>query len=127
MSRLLVSLKRASDDHMRLQICALSIQLAPSRRGTRAQHPAPVCHSLGDDPKQFLDTIASDRRTIPNSARWTRIALIIAVCSRIYRWHMRSSIRPLCCSGVFVSTKRMFALVTASQMASASARRSSVA
>src|SRR6266404_5383008 len=37
------------------------------------------------------------------------------------RWRARWSTRPLCCSGVLVGTKRMLALVTASQMASASA------
>src|SRR5258708_12672330 len=50
-----------------------------------------------------------------------RIALITAVCWRMNRWRVRWSIRQLCCSGVLVSTNRMFALVTASQMASASA------
>ena len=34
---------------------------------------------------------------------------------------IEACIRQLCCSGVLVATKRMFALVTASQMASASA------
>jgi hypothetical protein len=37
------------------------------------------------------------------------------------RWRVQWSIRQLCCSGVLVSTNRMFDLVTASQMASASA------
>src|SRR6478736_6924044 len=37
------------------------------------------------------------------------------------RWRARWSTRPLCCSGVLVGTNRMLALVTASQMASASA------
>ena len=37
------------------------------------------------------------------------------------RWRVRWSIKQLCCSGVLVSTNRMGALVTASQMASASA------
>src|SRR5277367_5607759 len=36
------------------------------------------------------------------------------------RWRVRCSTRPLCCSGVFVGTNRILALVTASQMASAS-------
>jgi hypothetical protein len=36
-------------------------------------------------------------------------------------WRVRWSIRQLCCSSVLVGTNRMFALVTASQMASASA------
>ena len=57
---------------------------------------------------------------IPNSARWARIALITAVCWRMNRWRARWSTRPLCCSGVLVTTNRMLALVTASQMASAS-------
>src|SRR6478752_3495124 len=59
--------------------------------------------------------------TIPNSARWARITLITAVCWRMNRWRVRWSVKQLCCSGVLVSTNRMFALVTASQMASASA------
>src|SRR6476620_409618 len=37
------------------------------------------------------------------------------------RWRVRWSTKPLCCSGVLVGTNRMLALVTASQMASASA------
>src|SRR5216684_6981059 len=37
------------------------------------------------------------------------------------RLGLRWSIRQLCCSGVLVSTNRMFVLVTASQIASASA------
>src|SRR6476661_8311960 len=36
------------------------------------------------------------------------------------RWRVRWSTKPLCCSGVLVGTNRMLALVTASQMASAS-------
>src|SRR6516162_4667168 len=59
--------------------------------------------------------------TTPNSARWARIALITAVCCRIKRWRVRCSIRQLCCSGVLVATNRMLALLTASQIASASA------
>ena len=41
-------------------------------------------------------------------------------CCRMNRWRARWSTRPLCCSGVLVDTNRMLALVTASQMASAS-------
>src|SRR6202012_3514690 len=37
------------------------------------------------------------------------------------RWRVRCSTRPLCCSRVLVGTNRMVALVTASQIASASA------
>src|SRR4029078_9181880 len=58
--------------------------------------------------------------TMPNSARGARIALITAVCWRMNRWRVRWSIRQLCCSGVLVGTNRILALVTASQMASAS-------
>jgi hypothetical protein len=36
-------------------------------------------------------------------------------------WRVRWSIRQLCCSGVLVATNHLFALVTASQMAPASA------
>jgi hypothetical protein len=39
------------------------------------------------------------------------------------RWRVRWSISPLCCSGVLVGTNRILALVTASQIASASAMR----
>jgi hypothetical protein len=35
-------------------------------------------------------------------------------------WHVRCSVRQLCCSGVLVATNRVLGLVTASQMASAS-------
>jgi len=43
-----------------------------------------------------------------------------SVCCRMNRWRVRWSIRQLCCSVIFVGTNRMFALVTASQIASAS-------
>jgi len=46
--------------------------------------------------------------------------LIIAVCCRMNRCRVRCSVRQLCCSGVLVGTNRMFGLVTASQIASAS-------
>jgi hypothetical protein len=45
--------------------------------------------------------------SIPNSARWARIALITAVCWRMNRWRVRWSIRQLCCSGVLVATTEM--------------------
>jgi hypothetical protein len=49
------------------------------------------------------------------------IALITEVCCRMNRWRVRWSISPLCCSGVLIGTNRILVLVTASQMASASA------
>src|SRR5262249_5357720 len=58
--------------------------------------------------------------TMPNSARWARIALITEVCWRTNKCRVRWSTRPLCCSGVLVATNRMLALLTASQIASAS-------
>ena len=97
-------------------------QLGAERGKARARNLGhPFVTRIGDDPEQFLNTIASDRRDDPVPARWPRIALITAVCWRMNRWRVRWSIRQLCCSGVLVSTNRMFAVVTASQMASASA------
>src|ERR1700746_3567421 len=58
--------------------------------------------------------------TIPNSARWARMALITEVCWRMNRSRVRCSVRQLCCPGVLVATNRMFGLLTASQIASAS-------
>src|SRR6185437_14485828 len=37
--------------------------------------------------------------TIPNSAKWARMALITEVCWRMKSWRVRWSIRQLCCSG----------------------------
>ena len=48
---------------------------------------------------------------------WARELIKLGHEARRARW----STRPLCCSGVLVGTNRMLALVTASQMASASA------
>src|ERR1700730_15734940 len=48
------------------------------------------------------------------------MALITEVCWRMNKCRVRCSVRQLCCSGVLVATNRMFGLVTASQIASAS-------
>jgi hypothetical protein len=58
---------------------------------------------------------------MPNSAKRARIELTIGVCRRLNRCRVRRSIRQLCCSGVMVGTNRMLGLVTASQIAFASA------
>jgi hypothetical protein len=50
--------------------------------------------------------------TIPNSARWPRIALITAVCWLMNRRRVRWSIMQLCCTGVLVGTNHMLARVT---------------
>jgi hypothetical protein len=73
----------------------------------------PFVARIGNHFEQFIDTLASDRRDDPELGKMKRIALITAVCWRMKRWRVRCSIR--------VSTNRMLALVTASQMASASA------
>ena len=82
----------------------------------------PFVTGIGDDIEQCLYPIASDRRDDAELGKMgTDRALITAVCWRMNRWRVQCSIRQLCCSGVLVSTKRMFALLTASQIASASA------
>jgi hypothetical protein len=48
------------------------------------------------------------------------MALITEVCWRMNKLRVRCSVKQLCCSGVLVATNRMLALVTASQIASAS-------
>ena len=44
---------------------------------------------IGDDPEQFLNPIASDRRDDAKLRRWARIALITDVCWRMQRWRVR--------------------------------------
>jgi hypothetical protein len=72
------------------------------------------------DSKQLFNTFASHRGNDPGLGQMGAIALITEVCWRMKSWRVRWSIRQLCCSGVLVSTNRMLALVTASQMTSAS-------
>src|SRR5256885_14001645 len=60
--------------------------------------------------KNSFHVVGLDQRgAIVLRQKWSR--------GQVERW----SIRQLCCSGVLVSTNRIFALVTASQIASASA------
>ena len=97
-------------------------QLGAERGKTRARDLGhPFVTWIGDDTEQFLDTIASDRCDDPELGKMGADRIDHAVCWRMNRWRVRWSIRQLCCSGVLVATNRMFALVTASQMASASA------
>jgi hypothetical protein len=97
-------------------------QLGAERRDTHARNlRQPFVFWIGDDPEQLLDTIAPNRRDNPELCKMGADRIDPAVCWRMKRWRVRWSIRPLCCSGVLVATNRIFALVTASQMASASA------
>ena len=66
-------------------------------------------------PRSATTPFRSIWATTPNSARWARIALITAVCCRT------KGASGSCCPGVLVATNRMLVLVTASQIASASA------
>src|SRR2546422_183313 len=124
-SRLLVSLDRcqAMIRRSNCRIWAFSIRNWAPRA---ARHPRAISGTrLSLESATTSSSASTPLRptgaTMPNSARWARIALITAVCCRMNRWRVRWSIRQLCCSGVLVSTNRMFALVTASQIASASA------
>ena len=113
-----------SPDHtIELQYLSLQhSQLGAERCNTRTRdlgQSSVTC--ISDHVEQLVDTIASDRRDDAKLGHCARMALITEVCCRTNRWRVRCSVRPLCCSGVLVSTKRMFALVTASQIASASA------
>ncbi len=124
-SRLLVSLDRCQARIRRSnsRIWAFSIRSWTPRaaRHARATSGSRLSLESATMSSSSSTPLRPTRATIPNSARWARIALITAVCWRIKRWRVRWSIRQLCCSGVLVATNRMFALVTASQMASASA------
>src|SRR6476620_8051499 len=96
-------------------------QLSAERGETCAgnlRHP-PVAW-VGNNMQKFRNPFAPDRRDNAKLGKCARIALITAVCWRMNRWRVRWSIRQLCCSGVLVGTNRILALVTASQMASAS-------
>ena len=67
-------------------------------------------------------TVSSTMHLYPINGACHRIAPdATAFGHREARWRVRWSIRQLCCSGVLVDTNRIFALVTASQIASASA------
>jgi hypothetical protein len=73
---------------------------------------------IGADVEQLLDTPASDRRDNPELGKMGPDC--INHRGLLTDEQMAWSVRQLCCSGVLVATNRMFALVTASQMASAS-------
>ncbi len=64
--------------------------------------------------------ITKDNLGVVIDAGWIKKA---EVCQGVKpnRWRVRWSISPLCCSGVLIGTNRILVLVTASQMASASA------
>ena len=82
------------------------------------RHPFVIC--IRDDTKQLLNTIAPDRRNDAELGKMGTDGIDHRVCWRMNRWRVRWSIRQLCCSGVLVSTNRMLAWLTASQIASAS-------
>jgi len=71
--------------------------------------------------KQRLHAISADRGYNPELAMYARIALISVVRWRTNIWRIRCRTSTLCCSHVLSSTKRIVGLVTASQIASASA------
>ena len=97
-------------------------QLGAQRGKARARHfREPGVIDIGNDFQQLLDAVASNRRYDPELCKAGADRVIIAVCWRINKCRVRCSVRQLCCSGVLVGTNRMFGLVTASQIASASA------
>ena len=123
-SRLLISLDRCqaliirSNSRIRASTPAVGRR---ARRDTRAQPLAPVCHLDRRRPS------AAPRHDGARPAHDPELCEMGTNCID-YRGLLANeqmacarSIRQLCCSGVLVATKRMFALVTASQMASASA------
>jgi hypothetical protein len=69
--------------------------------------------------EQDIGVCATARARRGRLVSWGRSWQITA-CWRMNRWHVRCSVRQLCCSGVLVATNRVLGLVTASQMASAS-------
>src|SRR5262245_35955696 len=123
-SRLLASLDRcqAMIWRSKFRICAFSVRSWAPRasRQARAASGNRVSLASAATSSSCSTPLRPTGATMPNSARWARIALITEVWWRMNRWRVRWSIRQLCCSGVLVATNRMFALVTASQMASES-------
>ena len=78
----LVGAVSGHDHSIELQNLLLDAEQLIAERGkTRT---GDLWHSLvvwiGDDIEQFLDTVTPTGATIPNSARWARIALITEVC-----------------------------------------------
>ena len=71
--------------------------------------------------EQLFNTIASDRGYDAKLGKMGADCIDQRGLLADDRCRVRWSIRQLCCSGVLVATNRMFALVTASQIASASA------
>ena len=84
------------------KICALSIRSwAPSAaRQARAISGNRLSLASATTPSSSSTPLRPTGATIPNSARWARIALITAVCWRTNRWRVRWSIRQLCCSAL---------------------------
>ena len=76
---------------------------------------------IGDDIEQLLHTVAADRRDDPEFGKMGPDRINHRGLLPNEKVRVRWSMRQLCCSDVLVSTKRIFGLVTASQIASASA------
>jgi hypothetical protein len=81
----------------------------------------PFVVAVTGDLEQLFNTSASDRGDDAELGEVSSDRIDNCLCCRMNRWRVRWSIRQLCCSVVFVATNRIFALVTASQIASASA------
>ncbi len=82
------------------------------------RHPFIV--SVGNNTEQFLDTFTPNRCNDAEFGKVSPNRIDASVCWRINKCRVRCSTKPLCCSGVLIGTNRMLALVTASQIASAS-------
>ena len=97
-----------------------------ARRGKACTHNIghPLVARISNDTQKFLNAFTSDRR---DNAKLGKVSADridhggLLANEQMDRWRVRWSINPLCCSGVLVGANRMLALVTASQMASASA------
>ena len=68
---------------LRLQLPQLGAERGDTRAGELG-YPFVTC--IGDDPSSSSTPLRPTGATIPNSARWARMALITAVCWRINRW-----------------------------------------
>ena len=95
------------------------MQLGAKGSNTRTGHVGqPFVTCIRDNAEQSFDTMASDRRDDPKLCKMSADG--VDHRGLMNKCRVRCSVRQLCCSGVLVATNRMFGLVTASQIASAS-------
>jgi hypothetical protein len=106
---------------------APSQQWLTGQRQRTLYRPPSVCElghspvaSIGGDGKQLFNPFASYRRDDAELSHVSPDGIDHRGLWRMKSWRVRWSIRQLCCSGVLVSRNRILALITASQMASAS-------